>query len=46
MGEWVVALPFLTFAHKNCVMNMGIKLYNKLLNKFREVEKIRQLKER
>jgi hypothetical protein len=29
---------------KKGVMNMGLKLYNKLRNKIREVEKIRQFK--
>jgi hypothetical protein len=29
---------------KNCVMNMGIRLYNKMPNKVREVGKMRQFK--
>jgi hypothetical protein len=29
---------------KNGVMNMGIRLYNRITNKIREVEKIRQFK--
>jgi hypothetical protein len=40
----VIALPFLTLALKR-VINMGIILYNKLPNKSREVEKMRQFKE-
>jgi hypothetical protein len=33
-----------TNARKKGVMNMGIRLYNKLPNKIREVEEIRQFK--
>jgi hypothetical protein len=33
-----------TNVFKKGVMNMGIKLYNKLSGKIREVEKIRQFK--
>jgi hypothetical protein len=39
-----VHLKIRTNVSKNGVMNMGIKLYNKIPNKIREIGKIRQFK--